>query len=234
MNDSLSALRRSQLYRFLADAFLYPTEDWILDAPFLEPMLDELGLGQHRLRVEGLRLADLQAEHRHVFGLTGSLCYETEYGLPHEYRQSQELADIAGFYRAFGFENGGAIRERPDYLPTELEFMHVLTLREACAREAAQAEHVEIDVDAQRKFLRDHLAHWLPLFGKRLEQLSVGDVYAEVVALTTAFVAAEADRLDARPEPFREREIKSTPFNPDFSCGACLAAENAKGWAASA
>lgn len=226
MNPNL-ALRRSQLYRFLADAFLYPTEDWIFDAPFLEPVLDELDLSRYCLRVGALALADLQAEHRHVFGLTGSLCYETEYGLPHEYRQSQELADIAGFYRAFGFENGGAIRERPDYLSTELEFMHVLTLREACARVADQLEHIEIDVDAQRKFLRDHLAQWLPLLSKRLEQLTSGGVYSDLVALATAFVAAEADRLDAQPEPFHAREIKPTPFNPDFSCGACLA-ESAK------
>jgi DMSO reductase family type II enzyme chaperone len=227
MNAQL-ALRRSQLYRFLADAFLYPSEDWTLDAPLLEPTLGELGLSNYRLRVGAQGLTDLQAEHRHVFGLTGSLCYETEYGLPHEYRQSQEMADIAGFYRAFGFENGGVIRERPDYLPTELEFMHTLTLKEAYTREAGQTEHVEVCVDAQRKFLRDHLAHWLPLFSKRLDQLAVDGVYADLVALTTAFVAAEADRLDAQPEPFRVPEIKATPFNPDFSCGDCPAAELAK------
>jgi nitrate reductase assembly molybdenum cofactor insertion protein NarJ len=164
MNDSQLALRRSQLYRFLADALLYPAEDWLCDVPLLEPALDELNLSHYRLRGSALDLADLQAEHRRVFGLTGSLCYETEYGLPHEFRQSQEMADIAGFYRAFGFENGGLIRERPDYLSTELEFMHTLTLKEVYAREAGEQEHLEVCVDAQRKFLRDHLAHWLPLF----------------------------------------------------------------------
>jgi len=228
MTDSQFALHRSQLYRFLADAFLYPTEDWTLDAPLLEPTLSELDLSKYGLQFDTICLDDLQAEHRHVFGLTGSLCYETEYGLPHEYRQSQEMADIAGFYRAFGFENGGVIRERPDNLSTELEFMHTLTLKEAYAREADQPEHVEVCVDAQRKFLCDHLAHWLPLFGKRLEQLAVDGVYAELTFLATAFVAAEADRLDAQPEPFRVPEIKATPFNPDFSCGDCSAAERVK------
>jgi DMSO reductase family type II enzyme chaperone len=228
MNDSQFALRRSQLYRFLADAFLYPTEHWMFDVPLLEPTLAELNLSSYRLCSGAIDLADLQAEHRRVFGLTGSLCYETEYGLPHEYRQSQEMADIAGFYRAFGFENGGAIRERPDYLSTELEFMHVLTLKEVCAREAARLDHLEVCLDAQRKFLRDHLARWLPLFAKRLAQAAVDGVYAELTNLVTAFVAAEADRLDAQPEPFRLPEIKATPFNPDFSCGDCPAAELAK------
>ena len=228
MNDSQLALRRSQLYRFLADALLYPTENWLCDVPLLEPALDELNLSHYRLCGSTIDLADLQAEHRRVFGLTGSLCYETEYGLPHEYRQSQEMADIAGFYRAFGFENGGLIRERPDYLSTELEFMHTLTLKEVYAREAGEQEHLEVCVDAQRKFLQDHLAHWLPLFAKRLAPAAVTGVYAELTNLATAFVAAEADRLDARPEPFRLPEIKATPFNPDFSCGDCPAAELAK------
>jgi DMSO reductase family type II enzyme chaperone len=228
MSDSQLALRRSQLYRFLADAYLYPSENWMLDAPLLELALAELNLGPYRLCSSAIELADLQAEHRRVFGLTGSLCYETEYGLPHEYRQSQEMADIAGFYRAFGFENGGVIRERPDYLATELEFMHTLTLKEGYAREATQPEHLEVCIDAQRKFLRDHLACWLPLFAKRLAQAAVDGIYAELTNLATAFVAAEADRLDAQPEPFRLPEIKATPFNPDFSCGECPVAEAEK------
>ncbi len=228
MNESQFALRRSQLYCFLADAMLYPTGNWLLDAPLVEPVLNELNLDHQRLHGHTLSLSDLQAEHRRVFGLTGSLCYETEYGLPHEYRQSQEMADIAGFYRAFGFENGGVIRERPDYVATELEFMHLLTLKEVYACEAGEQEHREVCVDAQRKFLRDHLARWLPLFAKRLQQAMIDGVYAELTALVVAFVAAEADRLDAQPEPFRVPEIKATPFNPDFSCGDCPANDLAR------
>ncbi len=232
MNSQL-ALRRSQLYRFLADAFLYPTENWTLDVPLLEPLLDDLAWAPHRLHSDPIDLTALQAEHRHVFGLTGSLCYETEYGLPHEYRQSQEMADIAGFYRAFGFENGGLIRERPDYLPTELEFMHTLTLKEAYALASGETEHADLCIDAQRKFLRDHLAHWITLFARRMAQSSTRGVYAELTGLAAAFVAAEAERLDAQPEPFRVPEIKATPFNPDFSCGDCPAAEIAKEWVTS-
>ncbi len=228
MKNSQLALRRSQLYRFLADALLYPTENWLFDAPFVEPALNELNLSLYQLSSGAIELTDLQAEHRRVFGLTGSIGYETEYGLPHEYRQSQELADIAGFYRAFGFENGGVIRERPDYLATELEFMHLLTLKEAYARDRDEQDHVEVCVDAQRKFLCDHLARWLPFFAKRLEQTQIDGVYAELTALIVAFVAAEADRLDARPEPFRVPEIKATPFNSDFSCGDCPANDLAK------
>ena len=228
MSDTPFALRRSQLYRFLADAYLYPTEDWMRDLPLLGPILNALSLNDHSLDLHPINLLDLQAEHRQVFGLTGSLCYETEYGLPHEYRQSQEMADIAGFYRAFGFDVGGAIRERPDHLAAELEFMHILALKEAYALGNGQSENAEICIDAQRKFLRDHLARWIGWFKTRLVQSEVDGVYAALTNLMTAFVAAEADRLEAKPEPVRVPEIKATPFNPDFSCGDCVAAELAK------
>jgi len=228
MNDSTFALRRSQLYRFLADAFLYPTEDWSRDVPLLEPILSALDLPDQLFSLRPIGLADLQAEHRHAFSLTGSLCYETEYGLPHEFRQSQEMADIAGFYRAFGFDVGGAIRERPDHLSAELEFMHTLTLKEALSHESGQAQHREICIDAERKFLRDHLARWVGWFKQRLIQSEVDGVYAALADLTTTFIDAEADRLEAKPEPMRVPELKPTPFNPDFSCGDCVAAELAK------
>jgi DMSO reductase family type II enzyme chaperone len=227
MNNPQFALRCSQLYRFLADAFLYPTENWTHDVPLLEPILNALDLSDQLLDLRPADLAELQAEHRHAFSLTGSLCYETEYGLPHEFRQSQEMADIAGFYRAFGFDIGGVIRERPDHLSAELEFMHTLTLKEALSQAAGQLEHSEICIDAERKFLRDHLACWIGWFKQRLIQSEVAGVYAALADLTTAFIDAEADRLGAKPEPMRIPELKPTPFNPDFSCGDCAANEAA-------
>ena len=228
MNDSQFTLRRSQLYRFLADAYLYPTEDWTRDVPLLEPILSALDLPDRLLGLRPIGQAELQAEHRHAFSLTGSLCYETEYGLPHEFRQSQEMADIAGFYRAFGFDVGGVIRERPDHLSAELEFMHTLTLKEALSQESGQADHREVCIDAERKFLRDHLARWIGWFKKRLDQAEVDGPYAALAGLTVLFVESEAERLGAQPEPVRTPELKPTPFNPDFSCGDCVANELAK------
>jgi hypothetical protein len=227
MNDSQLALRRSQLYRFLADAFLYPTENWLCDVPLLEPALDELNLGHYQLCGSAIDLAELQAEHRRVPGLTG-LLIRNRVRPAARISPEPEMADIAGFYRAFGFENGGLIRERPDYLSTELEFMHTLTLKEVYAREAGEQEHLEVCVDAQRKFLQDHLACWLPLFAKRLTQAAVDGVYAELTNLATAFVAADAVGWTPDRNRFALPEIKATPFNPDFSCGDCPAAELAK------
>src|SRR3990172_7219059 len=171
MNDINTPTRRAQVYRFLADAFLYPgQENWIEDTPLVAGILRELA--PSALEVWGLEigvwdLPALQAEHRRSFGLVGSLCYETEFGLPHEFRQSQELADLAGFYRAFGLRvgrsqsQGGTVRERPDHIAVELEFMYLLALKEAYAAENGMPEQAEICRETQRKFLSDHLGIWI-------------------------------------------------------------------------
>ena len=112
----------------------------------------------------------LQAEHRHAFGLVGSLFYETEFGLPHEFRQSQEMADIAGFYKAFGFQVGGSRRERPDHMAVEMEFMYALAVKEAYALAQDQAENAELIADAQSKFMQDHLGKWVGVFSEVLAQ----------------------------------------------------------------
>lgn len=236
MTDADVALQRSQVYGFLAEAFLYPSDNWLADLPLVEAALGHLSHGrpdggsagclapwQISPAMSALSLADLQADHRHTFGLTGSLCYETEIGLPHEFRQSQELADIAGFYRAFGLAIGGPVRERPDHIAVELEFMHVVTLKQACALEAGSSEHAEICADAERKFLHDHLGHWAGTFAQALARWADGSPYAEAARWMAEFVADDAARLGIQLKPSRVTDQRPTPEPTDLTCAGCAA-----------
>lgn len=231
-----AAIQRSQVYCFLAGAFLYPHENWLEDLPAVQGILAGLELAELMEAFPGpgaCALVDLQAHHRRAFGLTGSLLYETEIGLPHEFRQSQELADISGFYRAFGFETGGEVRERPDYLATELEFMYVLALKEAHAATQGQAEAAQLCQEAQGKFLNDHLGKWVGVFAEALEKAVserltnglAGSPYGALARLAQRFIAADCARLGITPARLKPQELKPTPFDPDFSCQACPANE---------
>ncbi len=233
---SQASLQRAQIYCFLSHAFLYPQEDWREDWLEVTRILAELGMrdGWEIGPDSGAGdLASLQAEHRRAFGLTGSLFYETEFGLPHEFRQSQELADIAGFYQAFGFKVGGELRERPDHLAVELEFMYILALKEAYAASIGQQELVEICTEAQRKFILDHLGRWIGPFSKALARsiaergganVSEG-AYPKLAHLAAGFVSADAERLGVQIGSTGSLDLKPTPFNPDFSCEGCTVAE---------
>ncbi|HJW89017.1 MAG TPA: molecular chaperone TorD family protein [Anaerolineales bacterium] len=230
-------IRRAQVYRLLAEAFLYPQADWLEDFPLATELAEQAGLlnnWQMPPIAWGYSLPELQAAHRLIFGLTGSLCYETEIGLPHEFRQSQELADIAGFYRAFGFQVGGNVRERPDHLAVELEFMYVLALKEAYALSNERAEQAQVCQEAQAKFLEDHLGKWVGLFADSLARLHSGvagengeqNPYLVLARFCAGFVAADAARQGVKPELNPLPSLQPTPFNPDFSCAGCPAAES--------
>jgi nitrate reductase assembly molybdenum cofactor insertion protein NarJ len=228
MNTDLT-IRKAQLYHFLANSFLYPSESWLEDLPALHPILIDLGLSDLQPSPYNLQLKDLQSEHLRTFGVTGSQFYETEYGLPHEYRQSQEMADIAGFYRAFGFTVGGRYRERPDHLATELEFLYVLMLKEAFAAAQGIDEHVEVSVEARRHFLTDHLGRWIGLFAESLRRAAGNDngqpdeegPYVWLARLAATFVRSDAQAIGISLEAPVLADVQHTPLGPEISCEAC-------------
>ncbi len=226
--DYDTPFRRSQVYRFLAGAFLYPGENWLEDLPALEVVLQ--GLGMNLPAPPAARpLETLQSDHRHTLGLSGSLLYETEIGMPNEFRQSQEMADIAGFYHAFGFRVGGAVRERPDFLASELEFMSLVTLLEARAARDGNRERVEVCREAQRNFLQDHLGRWIGLFAEGLERanrLGRDNSTKELPYLWLArfgadFVSADAKRIGAEVQTLPLSSMAPTPLGADLSCDTC-------------
>ena len=106
------ALARAGIYRWFSKAFREPTG---LDSgDSLRQALAKLpGFNQPTaLHVDLSRLA---SESRQVFShnLTPDCPpYETQYGSTHIFWQSQQLADIAGFYRAFGLELSKQAHER--------------------------------------------------------------------------------------------------------------------------
>jgi len=100
------------------------------------------------------------------------------------------LADIAGFYGAFGV---AVSKERPDHIVAELEFMSVLLLSEADARADRNLERSEIAADAARVFLRDHLGTWVTAWAARL-----GDIDELAPWFPVAASAAELIRSECR------------------------------------
>lgn len=202
----------------------------------------------------GLALADwfgqppgtLAAQYERVFGLVSSKeCppYETDYcRQSFSVYRSQRMADVAGCYRAFGLQTSRELPERPDHLALELEFMAWLLVKERHAlRGAAKAEEVEhaaVCRDAQRLFVREHLAWWVPAFALALRRKADGlrdardlhepprSALGAVGAALAAFMAAERAVLGI--EPPTELVGPSPDEEPESGCGGCgLAAETA-------
>lgn len=209
---------RALAYRALALVFRPPDAERLhalctRELPELEGSLARLGAAEAtrmaaarlRARLEAAEADGLRVAYERSFEPSGGLrCppWETSHTVEtpqHAMRSTFELADVAGFYRAFGveLEPGG---ERPDHVAVELEFMHLLSVKEAVAHaEQGPEEHAQTCHEAQRSFVRDHLGRFVGVLAGCLEAAAADPTYAEAGAVLEAFVAEDAARLDALP-----------------------------------
>ncbi len=226
------ATLRAQVYRFLALAFAEPApgaaaalaRQW----PVAEAALVRLGLGEAAAAAAAAVPGDDGARaraHLHAFGHAISKeCppYGAEYGQAHIFEKAQTLADVAGFYRAFGLELAAGVRDRPDHVAFELEFMEFLCLKEdlALLREE-EPGRLAIVRDAQHAFLSGHLGLWAFAFARRLQRRTVTGPFAASARLLEAFLAGElaAMAIARRPDPFVNDGTDDRP--DDCACGAC-------------
>jgi TorA maturation chaperone TorD len=212
---ALASLDRARVYRSLARVFLPPDAASLhglreRDLPQLCEALSRLGEERAlrdaadalRERLARTDLPCLQAAHQATFEASGGLrCppNETSHTAEtpqHALTRTFELADVAGFYRAFGVEVTPGT-ERPDHVSVELEFMQLLAVKEAVALgEEGEGESAEICRDASRAFLCDHLGRWAERFAERVEAGS-DPLFGAAARILRGFVAHEAARLGA-------------------------------------
>lgn len=225
------AFARGQLYGLLARLLAYPDRELparVRDAaPRVVAACEYLRVPPEPFRAALDRVAAaggdaLEGAYQRCLTLTYSPDappYEVAYVSTDVFRQTQELADIAGFYRAFGVGVGPEERERVDHIGVELSFMHFLCLKEAYAARHREAEHLRVCRDSQRAFLRDHLLCWGPAFAERLAALGGGSPYGAAGRALAAWL--EWERVQGRLAP---RHVYGAPTpaepEPEFRCAA--------------
>jgi nitrate reductase assembly molybdenum cofactor insertion protein NarJ len=106
------------------------------------------------------------------------------------------LADVAGYYRAFGMRVPG---DRPDHVVAELEFLAFVLLLEADAVERGHDEHAGIAAAAARSFLRDHIGTWIDAWAARVEAVDELAPWAPIATAAAELVRAEAARHNVVP-----------------------------------
>lgn len=193
-----SALARAGIYRLLSLGFGYPgaavgeefrlSRDCLRRAPITE------GLRHLVENLDPRSPKDLEGEYLRLFD-TRVACssYESEYSSGAKaFTKSRDLADIQGYYAAFGFALAVAAGEFGDHICVELEFMSLLCLKEAYFLNGGPPdEAAEIVKAGQQSFFRNHLGRWGPAFLDRLIEASQLTFYQSLVALSRAFLSDE-------------------------------------------
>ncbi len=202
------ALARAQAYTLLARAFGRPDPEFeseVRDGRFRSALGEALKVAGCRVSL-GKELdgdACLTADFQRLFSpsVDGNCPpYETEYTGAHVFMRQQQLADVAGFYRAFGLQAAGSFHERPDHIAAELEFLAVVSLKEAQALARGERAHARVCRRARARFLEEHLGRWQAPYAKRLAGLAGDGFYPQAVALVRDFVAWDAAEAGVKPE----------------------------------
>jgi TorA maturation chaperone TorD len=170
-------------------------------------------------------------EYYRVFGLvTCHDCppYETEYQpVTDAFFRAQEMADIAGFYRAFGLAVRRDLGERPDHIALELEFMALLLAKGRLAvaenDPARSAQRAAVCDDAQIAFFRDHLGWWAGGFAQLVQQKAQSGPLAAASRLLALLIARDRERLKL---PACQRPVAPVILTQE-PCDTCLAGQEA-------
>ncbi|MCH8103696.1 MAG: molecular chaperone TorD family protein [Chloroflexi bacterium] len=199
---------RAALYETLAELFRPPTDATIarlasaaenLSASVdgqLAGLLEELS---ERAREQGLD--GLLKEHARLFVGAG-MCRANEVDYePLSFSMTEKLADVAGFYEAWGYEITPGIGQRGDFAGIELEFIGLLLLKRAYAEESGWQDKAEIAADAARAFISAHASNWMPLLCDRIASLTTEDeIFRAGGNLIRAFMESEAALVGVEKE----------------------------------
>ncbi len=249
MSETAVNLARANLYRYLSVAVLPPdaarfallADDrfreavsaavcWIAeDESFHPPRVGPAELAPSALDPADLfpEGDDLASSYAAVFGHAISKdCppYENEYCPSRDITYlSHRMADISGFYRAFGLDRSPADRERPDHLSYLAEFMQIVIARQLYAEEQGlNDECVVVCREVQRRFFDEHLGWWLPAFGLQLEQRAAPafGFYVAVARFVRGLAAAERAVLDLAPSN-DVPDVQVDSFESEEGCFEC-------------
>lgn len=240
--DVDNALARAVVYRTLSIGFQTPTAGRLrqvgahdrfrtvtaalqrLEQPGTRTRLAPPAAGLAALQLPGVEA--LSASFWHLFGHTtrGLICTcETEYGPDNGFHQPQQLADISGYYLAFGLRPVAATDARADHIACECEFMDFLSRKEALwigrPPHTSAEETLEVTRQAARSFLRDHLGRFGRAFAARVAAEDEGGFFGALGHVLLAFVDAECARVGVEAGPIdlivRPESIDDTPM----ACG---------------
>jgi DMSO reductase family type II enzyme chaperone len=199
------AAQRSRLYQLLEAAFAFPDDEFftaVRDGTFATALAhlcealpyDLTSVATLDLGAVGESYAEFEAEYIRLFdvGAAGPPC--PLYAGVYIGDRMKVMEDATRFYNFFSLRVSPQLRELPDHITTELEFLHYLTFREAEARQHGLDPTPLLR--AQRDFLARQLCKWVPRLYARLAKQTTLPFFPALVRFAIAFF--ERDQAYAR------------------------------------
>jgi TorA maturation chaperone TorD len=218
VSETDPALLRSRVYGLLRRVFLREVDEALLDWcreqnrlglwSDLELDLDEVLEDSDPEAV----VEQLAVDFCQLFLISGAI------GSPHEslhveassrggsakpFLMGDPAVAVKRLYREAGFALEEDAHQMPDALCVEFEFMERLSQEEAAAREESRSEDVQRLQELQRRMLGEHLARWVPDYGREQKTRAETGFYRAMLELAADFVEWDNQERGLRGEATR-------------------------------
>ena len=199
---------RSTIYGFLAAIYRQEVSSDLLqqikDPQFLG-VLTQLGIELNNgffKKPEKKLLEDLAVEYAHLFLGPGkhispheSVHHKKE-GVQSGQLWGELTAEVKKIIESSGLEYKTEYTGLPDHISVELEFMQQVILREEQARQADDKDMALLCLENEKKFIKEHLVRWVPIFCEKVIQEAELPFYREMAGLTKKFIEFERDETN--------------------------------------
>jgi DMSO reductase family type II enzyme chaperone len=219
------SVARGLLYNTLSLCYLYPDETvypWILEGKWVEEMkkaLHFLTEGafenyvspiEEILKGKGEDLAlEIRREYTRLFINGFPRVVAPPYGSVYLEKNGlvfgRTTSEVLQFYHDTGFTLKEELKDLPDHIAHELEFMGILANQES---QAKGSERIKLE-ERQMDFFSRFILPWVPSFCERIEEHSRIPFYRHIGNLTREFINLEKNYLGIPEELNSKKEILS-------------------------
>jgi TorA maturation chaperone TorD len=101
--------------------------------------------------------------------------------------------DVRNRYQQAGLKISGEVKEAPDHIALELEFIYYLIFKEIESSEKSEFDRARDYMNQQQQFLKIHLGAWVPEFARAVEKNAVTGFYKNLARATRLLVQKDLD-----------------------------------------
>jgi nitrate reductase assembly molybdenum cofactor insertion protein NarJ len=193
--EKVPAPPRAIALRLVSTGFGYPDAAWrarfdaLMQASRASRAVPSGGLNKLEKALSAVTPSELEGQHFRLFGPAAACPLELAFHATKDPNgQSKTIADLAGFYKAFGVESA----ERADGLPTVLEFLAYLEIKRVHAELNGWSEKRDIAADAAEK-MRGELAYKaVCAITRKLQAAGAPEFYLQLAALCRSLLGGKS------------------------------------------
>ena len=183
---------RADSYKFLSDCYYLPDSNFLemfKDAAKINILFAELAsfippaVDMETLKIDFTRL--FLGPFKLLAPPYGSVYLENNMIM------GESTIDVRKFYE--DEDLGIVIKDAPDHIAMELEFMYYLVAKQTQATNEGNLRNIQLYEQKQKSFLCSHLGRWLPEFAENVQKNSQTEFYKKLANLTDIFVRKDLD-----------------------------------------